>query len=70
MAANPKYLNVNLTILSPAQGILMELKRNVFCRNSSLLHQLLAHKPGKQIQPLKGKGWNITEGLNAVLFLN
>lgn len=57
-------------VLSPGQGILMEFKRTVFCRVSSLLHQLPADEPGKQIQPLNAEGWNITEGLNAVLFLN
>lgn len=48
----------------------MELKGNVFCRIFSLLHQLPADKMGKQILPRKAEGWNITEGLNAVLFLN
>lgn len=51
-------------------SIIVELKRNVFCRISSLLHQLPANEPSKQILPLKAKGWNITEGLTAVLFLN
>lgn len=57
-------------VLSTGQGILMELKRNVFCRISSLLHQLPADELAKQTLPLKAKGWNITEGLNSVLFLN
>lgn len=51
-------------------GRINVLKRNVLCKISYLFHQLPADTPGKQVVPLKAKGWNTTEGLNAILFLN
>ena len=51
-------------------GHINALKRNVFCSISGLFHQLPADMSDKQVLPLTAKGWNTTEGLNALLFLN